>query len=235
MLIKVARKKRIARRGRPGRQRADEAEERLEGMVLRVLERGHPQIVGRYYEHPRFPMVVPLDARMSQEIMLSSQQVKGAKNGQIVVVSLTVPPGRRQNPQGQVVEVLGYPGDKDIEYRITEHKYGLPTVFTPQTMGELEEIQDRLGVQDCVGREDFRGAQAVTIDGETARDFDDAVTLEKLPSGHYLLGVHIADVLGRPVAAIPPGQNLSILEEIRLTVAGTAAGTSVDLAKLGLG
>lgn len=194
VLIKVARKKRIVRRGRPGRQRADEPEERLEGMVLRVLERGHPQIVGRYYEHPRFPMVVPLDTRMSQEIMIPSQQAKGAKNGQIVVVLLTVPPGRHQNPQGQVVEVLGYPGDKDIEYRITEYKYGLPTVFSFRTMEELEDIPDHLGVQDCVGREDLRGAQAVTIDGETARDFDDAVTLEKLPSGHYLLGVHIADV-----------------------------------------
>jgi len=194
VLIKVSRKKRITRRGRPERSRVDEPEERLEGMVLRVLERGHPQIVGRYYEHPRFPMVVPLDTRMSHEILVPSQHAKGAKNGQIVVVSLTVPPGRNQTPQGRVLEVLGFPGDKDIEYRITEHKYGLPTVFSPRTLEELEEIPDHLEVQDCLGREDLRGEQAVTIDGENARDFDDAVTLEKLPSGHYLLGVHIADV-----------------------------------------
>ncbi len=193
VLIRVARKKRILR-GRRGRRTADEPEERLEGTVIRVLERAHPVIVGRYYEHPRFPMVVPLDARMFQEILIPHPQGKGARNGQIVAVTLTLPPERHQAPQGRVERILGYPGDKDIEYAIVEHKYGLPVAFSARTREELASLPDRVPQPEREGREDLRDEPAVTIDGEKARDFDDAVTLEKLPSGHYLLGVHIADV-----------------------------------------
>ncbi len=194
VLIKVSRKKRVARSGRRGRRDEGEAEERLEGTVLRVLERAHPSIVGRYYEHPRFPMVVPLDTRMFRDILIPPRQGKDAKNGQVVVVALSVPPGRHQQPQGRVIEVLGYPGDKDIEYQIIEHKYGLPVAFSPQTLDEITAIPDHVLGHEGKGREDFRDEPAVTIDGETARDFDDAVTLEKLPSGHFVLGVHISDV-----------------------------------------
>ena len=194
VLIKVARKKRTLRPARRVRPAEGEPEERLEGAVLRVLERGHPSIVGRYYDHPRFPTVVPLDTRMFQDILIPPQHNKGARNGQVVVVTLLAPPGRYQNPHGRVVEVLGYPDDKNIEYKIVEHKYGLPVDFSPRTLEELAAIPDRVLDPECAGREDFRDEPAVTIDGEDARDFDDAVTLEKLPSGHYLLGVHIADV-----------------------------------------
>jgi ribonuclease R len=193
VLIKVATKKRVQPRRRSQQAEGDQ-EERLEGAVLRVLERSRPSIVGRFYEHPRFPMVVPLETRMFQNIMIPAQQSRGAKNGQIVVVSLSVPPGRYQSPQGSVIDILGYPDDKDIEYKIVQHKYGLPTEFSPQTLQEIAEIPERISVEECSGREDFRNEIAVTIDGENARDFDDAVTLSKLPSGHYLLGVHIADV-----------------------------------------
>lgn len=194
VLIKVTRKKRVVRPGRRVRPSDGEQEERFEGTVLRVLERGHPSIVGRYYEHPRFPMVVPLDTRMFQDIMIPPRQSKDAGHGQVVVVALSVPPGRHQQPQGRIVEVLGYPGDKDIEYKIVEHKYGLPVVFSPQAQDEAAAVSSRVPEHECAGREDFRDETAVTIDGETARDFDDAVTLEKLPSGRFLLGVHISDV-----------------------------------------
>ena len=194
VLIKVSRKKRASQSRRCGRKGERESEERLEGTVLRVLERAHPSIVGRYYEHPRYPMVVPLDTRMFQDILIPLRQEKDAKNGQIVVVALSVPPGRQQQPQGRVIEVLGYPGDKDIEYKIIEHKYGLPIAFSPQTQNEIAAIPDHVLDHEDKGREDFRDETAVTIDGETARDFDDAVTLEKLPSGHFVLGVHISDV-----------------------------------------
>ncbi len=194
VLIKVSRKKRVAHGGRRAREAAGEPEERLEGTVLKVLERRHPTIVGRYYEHPRFPMLVPLDTRMFQDISILPQHSKGARNGQIVAAALLTQPGRYQNPQGQVVEILGYPGDKDIEYKIVEHKYELPVAFSAQTEDELGTVPDHVLDEDLTGREDFRDETAVTIDGENARDFDDAVTLEKLPTGNYLLGVHIADV-----------------------------------------
>lgn len=187
VLIKVARKKRRI-------PRSHEAIERLEGTVVRVLERRHPTIVGRYYQHPRFPFVVPVDMRVLHDIRVPFHAGKGAKDGQIVVVSLTVPPGRNQTPEGRVEEILGYPDEPGIEYRIVEHKFGLPVEFSPEALAEADRAPERVPESELAGREDLRHMTAVTIDGETARDFDDAVSLEKLPTGHYLLGVHIADV-----------------------------------------
>lgn len=194
VLIKVEPKRRPPRRGSGGRRMQGEEEKRLEGTVVRVLERKFPSIVGRYYEHPRFPFVVPLDARVLHDVRVPYHAAKGAKNGQIVVVALTVQPGRYQDPEGRVIDILGYPGDPDIEYSIVEHKFGLPVKFSTEALEEADSIPDRVLEEECAGREDFRGEVAVTIDGETARDFDDAVSLKKLPGDRYLLGVHIADV-----------------------------------------
>jgi ribonuclease R len=192
VLIRVASKKRrVSPRGRRGKP---ELVERQEGTVVRVLERRHSTIVGRYYQHPRFPFVVPVDARMLHDIRIPYHASKGAQDGQIVAVALTVPPGRNQTPEGQVDEVLGFPGDPDIEYRIVEHSFGLPVEFSPEALEEAGRIPDHVLPDEVAGREDLRDEMVVTIDGETARDFDDAVSLKKLPSGHYLLGVHIADV-----------------------------------------
>jgi ribonuclease R len=195
VLIKVSRKKvppqRILTRRRPEPR---EERERLEGTILRVLERGSQTVVGRYYEHPRFPFVVPLESRVTHDILIPFHAAKDAKNGQIVVISLTTYPGKYQSPHGRVLEILGYPGDPEVEYRIVERKFSLPVDFSPETIEELQTMPDRVLDEEAVCREDFRDEMAVTIDGETARDFDDAVSLRKLPSGNYLLGVHIADV-----------------------------------------
>ena len=195
VLVKVEQRRLPVRRGYRGRRTGTEGDtKRLEGRVVRVLERKRSVIVGRYYAHPRFPYVLPLDARLTHDIRIPFQANKGAKDGQVVAVSLTLPPGRNQMPQGKITEILGYPGDPEIEYRIVEHKFGLPVEFNQETIREAEEIPDRVRKDDCIGREDFRDDLVVTIDGESARDFDDAVSLRKLPSGNYLLGVHIADV-----------------------------------------
>jgi ribonuclease R len=192
VLIKVVKKKRPHRRG--DRRAPGDEDERLEGSVVRVLERKSPGIVGRYYEHPRFPFVQPLETRILHDIRIPQQAAGGARHGQIVVVALTVPPGRNQSPEGRVVEVLGYPGDADIEYRIVQHKFRLPVHFSPEATLQAESIPQQVLPEQIAGREDFRNETAVTIDGESARDFDDAITLRKLPTGNYLLGVHIADV-----------------------------------------
>jgi ribonuclease R len=195
VLIKVSRKKVPVQRNRARRRpEPPEERERLEGTILRVLERGSPTVVGRYYEHSRFPFVVPLESRVTHDILIPFHAAKGAENGQIVVVGLTTYPGKYQSPHGRVLEILGSPGDPEIEYRIVERKFSLPVDFSPETIGELQEIPDQVLDEEAAGREDFRNEMAVTIDGETARDFDDAVSLRKLPSGNYLLGVHIADV-----------------------------------------
>ena len=195
VLVEVAQKKRPAQRVFHGRRLAREEEKaRLEGTVVRVLERKHPTVVGRYCAHPRFPFVVPLDARMFHDIRIPYRASLGAEDGQIVAAEITLPPGRNQVPQGRVVEILGYPDDPGIEYKIVQHKFSLPVEFTPGALRECEEIPGHVLKEEYAGREDFRDEVVVTIDGETARDFDDAVSLKKLLSGHYLLGVHIADV-----------------------------------------
>ncbi len=194
VLVKVSRKRRPERRGFRGRRiHTDDEKERLEGAVVRVLERKHQSVVGRFYAHPRFPFVVPVDARMFHDIRIPYQASKGAEDGQIVVADITLPPGRNQIPQGRITEILGYPDDPGIEYKIVEHKFGLPVNFTPEALRESEGLPDRVLNEEYAGREDFRGEVAVTIDGETARDFDDAVSLKKL-AGNFLLEVHIADV-----------------------------------------
>jgi ribonuclease R len=195
VLAKVTRKKQPARRVFRGRRIArDEGKERLEGTIVRVLERKHSSIVGRYFAHPRFPYVVPVDTRMFHDIRVPYQAGKGAKDGQIVVAEITLPPGRNQAPQGRITEILGYPDDPGIEYKIVEHKFGLPVEFTREALRESEAIPDHILKEEYAGREDFRSEVTVTIDGETAKDFDDAVSLKKLDSGNYLLSVHIADV-----------------------------------------
>ena len=195
IVIKVALKKRPPPRHAPrGRGARSDDRERLEGTVVRVLERKYSTIVGRYYEHSRFPFVAPLDARMLHDIQVPANAAKNARHGQIVVAALTTPPGKYQNPSGKIIEVLGYPDEPGIEYKIVYHKFGLPVEFSAQTTAEVDGIPDRVLAKDLARREDFRGEVSVTIDGESARDFDDAITLKKLDSGNFLLGVHIADV-----------------------------------------
>lgn len=131
VLAKIIRKKyppRKAAHGRRSRSRQED-KDRLEGIVVRVLERKRSSIVGRYYAHPRFPYVVPLDTRLFHDIRIPYPLSKEAKDGQIVVIHMTMPPGRNQSAQGKVVEILGYAGDPGIEYRIVEHKFGLPVAF----------------------------------------------------------------------------------------------------------
>jgi ribonuclease R len=192
VLIKVAARKKPVRRG--ARREDSDRTERLEGTIVRVLERKSPSIVGRFFDHPRFAFVQPLDARMVHDIRIPSNATRDAKHGQVVVVVLTVPPGKHQNPEGDIAEVLGYPGDPGIEYQIVEHKFRLPTRFSPEVEREAERIPDYVLPSEMEDREDFRKEVSVTIDSETARDFDDAITLRLLPNDNYLLGVHIADV-----------------------------------------
>jgi len=192
VLIRVAKRRKPPRRY--GGKTVGRAEERLEGTVVRVLERKFGVLVGRYYAHPRFPYVVPLEDKILHDIQIPFQYSGDAKDGQIVVVGLTTPPGRYQNPAGRIVDILGYPDEPGIEYRIVQHKFGLPVEFSPEALEELSRIPQSVGDEEMAGREDFRGIVAVTIDGENAQDFDDAVSLERIDGGNYLLGVHIADV-----------------------------------------
>ena len=195
VLARIARKRTPIRRSYRGRRiRTNVEKERLEATIVRVLERKHSRVVGRYHKRTRFSFVAPLDSRITHDIRIPFQASQEAEDGQIVAAEITVPPGRNQIPQGKITKILGYPEDPGIEYKIVAHKFGLPTDFSAEALREANLLPDGVLKEECAGREDFRDETAVTIDGETARDFDDAVSLKKLSSGNFLLGVHISDV-----------------------------------------
>ena len=112
--------------------------------MVRVLERKHSDIVGKYFAHPRFPYVVPLDERIFHDIRIRYKDNKGAKDGQIVAARITLPPGRNQIPQGEITEILGYPRDPGIEYKIVEHKFRLIVDFSPESLREADTLHSHV-------------------------------------------------------------------------------------------
>ncbi|MFB3903412.1 MAG: ribonuclease R [Acidobacteriota bacterium] len=177
---------RTPRRGRRARSS-------LEGEVVKVVARARDIHVGKVFRFQDEVYVAPLDARYHYTVRLVDETSDELPEGQIVTVAILVQPGRHEMPLGEVVEVLGEPGDPDIQYKIVCHNYGIPMEFPDAFLRQAETAPD-IGEDDLKQRRDLRDELTVTIDGETARDFDDAVSIEKLPDGSFNLKVHIADV-----------------------------------------
>src|SRR5262249_48131862 len=156
------------------------------------------RIVGKFYATSKGGgYIVPLDERYLHEIRISEpagEIKRQLRDGMIVDVAIVMPPGKQHGPLGQIMEVLGRPDDPDIEYRIGLHKSDIPRAFPAEVLQDAQSVATAVRPADIAGRHDFRDELTVTIDGETARDFDDAVTLHALANGHFSLGVHIADV-----------------------------------------
>lgn len=166
----------------------------LEGRVVRVLERAHKKLVGRLESRGRWAVVIPENPRICQEIFIERKQTFKARDGQIVEVEILSYPSRDLNAVGKVVEVIGESDDPGIDVDIVIKNYGLPVEFPSAVQKEAAKTPDRVRESDLLGRKDLRDVKTVTIDGETARDFDDAVSIEKNRDGSWRLGVHIADV-----------------------------------------
>ncbi|KUK36179.1 MAG: Ribonuclease R [Thermacetogenium phaeum] len=167
----------------------------LEGEVIRVIERANTRVVGVYEEANRhFGFVVPDEKRLGWDIFVPRARAKGVKTGDKVVVEITSWPGPRRNPEGRIVERLGAVGEPGIDILSIVKKYGLSEEFPRRVMKEAEAIPLEVTPEDREGRWDLRELPMVTIDGEDAKDLDDAVSLERLPDNNYRLGVHIADV-----------------------------------------
>ncbi|MFI5041688.1 MAG: RNB domain-containing ribonuclease, partial [Acidimicrobiales bacterium] len=166
-----------------------------EGAVIRVLERAVQRLVGRYEDDGRFGgHVVPFDRRLLHELFVPAGEAGGATAGQMVTAEITRPPTATRNPVGRVLAVLGSLTDPGVDLKVIVAKYGLPDSFPPEVEAEALEAARPVGPEELAGRTDFRGWLTVTIDPETARDHDDAVSLERLPGGGFRLAVHIADV-----------------------------------------
>jgi ribonuclease R len=166
-----------------------------EGRIIRVLERASDQIVGRYESDPGgLGFVVPFDRRVLTDVHVPTGQSSSAEPGEMVLVEITRWPTATRGPVGRIVEVLGQIDEPGVDTQIIIRKFGIPDAHSEEAVDEAKRLGTAVKERDIRGRKDFRAVTTVTIDGEHARDFDDAITIEKLPSGNYWLGVHIADV-----------------------------------------
>lgn len=163
-----------------------------EGRIINVLERANKTVVGTYEMTKDGGDVLPLDEKINMLVEIPVGEEMGAVTGARVVVEVTKWPGRWTNAEGRVTEILGYKGDKglDIDIIVAEHK--IPHVFSQKVMNEAQHLSRDIHPEPEIM--DFRNQHLVTIDGADSKDLDDAVYCEKRPNGHYMLGVHIADV-----------------------------------------
>ena len=165
-----------------------------EGRVIRILERRLRKVVGKFMKGKNYSYVVPEDERILQEVYIPEGETKRARLNQIVVVDITRYPTERARPEGRVTHILGYPDDPEVEVQIILHKYDLPQRFSSLALEEAQGLALVPSSQDCRDRVDLRGIPTFTIDGEKARDFDDAVSIEGEKDGGTTLYVSISDV-----------------------------------------
>ena len=196
-------------------RREDRRGSRVEGRIIRLLSRARTQVVGVYEKGAHIGYVVPLDRRMLHQVFIPEAEANGAVAGQVVAAEITNFPGGkgRRNPEGRVVEVLGERDDPRIDVEVIIREHGLPHEFPAEVVAEAEKISTEVQEEDLAGRTDFRDLPVVTIDGENAQDFDDAVRVAWLPSGNFELAVHIADV----AAYVAPGSAIDREAQRRAT------------------
>lgn len=167
---------------------------RREGIIVEVLEHNTQQLVGRFYTESGAAYVEPSNQRMTQEILISPDGVKGATHGQMVVVAVTSQPTQRSRPIGEIVEVLGDHMAPGMEINVAIRNHDLPLLWPDDALLEASRIPAYVTEEALQGREDFRQLPFVTIDGEDAKDFDDAVYCVPRDKGGWTLYVAIADV-----------------------------------------
>jgi len=170
-------------------------DDRAEGRIVRILERGASSIVGRFeLDESGMGFLVPFDRRLITDVMIPADQQLDAKPGDMVVIEITRYPTPTRSALGRVLEVLGDIEEPGVDTEIIIRKYGINDEHGQEAIEEARRLGGAVKEKDVRGRTDFRPLTTVTIDGEHARDFDDAITIERLPNGNYWLGVHIADV-----------------------------------------
>ncbi|HRY31602.1 MAG TPA: ribonuclease R [Bacteroidales bacterium] len=165
-----------------------------EGQVLEVLERRKKQIVGVLHRIGKHAFLVPDDTSMPVDLMIEPEGLGGATHGDKVIAMITEWPEQSKNPFGQIMKVLGKPGENDVEMNAILAGFDFPLAFSKEAEKEASRIPDGISEDSLSGRRDFRDIFTITIDPPDAKDFDDAISLKMLDGGRWEVGVHIADV-----------------------------------------
>ena len=173
--------------------KAAPAGKRKEGKITKVLSHGTTTLVGYFEKSKNFGFVRPDNQRFVKDIFIPLERSKGAVTGHKVVVELTKYGGDNKKPEGKVIEIIGHVNDPGTDIMSIVKGYDLPTSFPEKVLNQAERVAKDVSTADMAGRMDLRDWQMVTIDGEDAKDLDDAISISK-DGENYILGVHIADV-----------------------------------------
>ena len=169
---------------------------KMEGSVLEVLERSRTEFVGTFQlvPHKEFGFVVCDKKTINTDIFIPKDKINGAENGNKVVVKMLEWKPGDKNPEGEILQVLGAPGEHETEIHSILAEYGLPYSFPEEVELDAEKIDRRITEEEVAKRRDMRKICTFTIDPKDAKDFDDALSIQKLDNGNWEIGVHIADV-----------------------------------------
>ena len=168
--------------------------ERREGRVEELLERERDEFVGRVEISPRFAFVVPDFKKIHHDIFIKKGDLMDAQHNQKVVVKITEWREEDKNPTGKIIRILGKAGEHEVEIHSIMAEFGLPFEYPEAVVEEANAISDRIDAKEIKDRKDFRNVPTLTIDPADAKDFDDAISYQKLPNGNHEIGIHIADV-----------------------------------------
>ncbi|HHT9104641.1 MAG TPA: ribonuclease R [Candidatus Wujingus californicus] len=164
------------------------------GQIVNVLRHINEFVVGTFEKTKRLQFVAPDNPRLFKDIYIAKEDSKDAKPGDKVVARITTWPSRHLNPEGEITEVLGKDGDHKVDINSIIYQFRLPHIFNHKVMNETKHIPHVVSQEEIQNRLDLRNKLIITIDPEDAKDFDDAVSLEKDKHGHWQLGIHVADV-----------------------------------------
>ena len=173
--------------------KASPAGKRKEGKITKILSHGTTTLVGYFQKNKSFGFVIPDNQRFAQDVFVPLERSKGAVTGHKVVVELTKYGDNKKKPEGKVIEILGHANDPGVDIMSIVKGYDLPTEFPEKVLNQAERVAKDVSTADMAGRMDLRDWTMVTIDGEDAKDLDDAISITR-EDGNYILGVHIADV-----------------------------------------
>lgn len=169
-------------------------ERRAEGKIIKVVQREVTHIVGVFQPNRNFGFVIPDDKKFNKDIYISKKFFSGARENDKVVCEITVWPQEDRKPEGKVIEILGQKGERVVEIHSIVKAHGLPEEFPKKVLDEAENVAVEIPQEEIERRFDIRDLKTFTIDGDDAKDLDDAVSIDVLPNGNFKLGVHIADV-----------------------------------------